>query len=506
MKRNNLSDLIEKGNKTFYDIPQTIRNQGKSMVDDILAALGAHGNTLMAFNQHLTELQILSNEISSVKKPIEQYGKQAQRYDFYRWAVALALCCLILLVVVLNILGLVLGSTGVHLRQHTDDDSVLAASGARLLMAGVGISFIFSWLFMLVVLVTFLVGGNIYTMGCRNWRNKEILLFLDNPRNLPEYLNISKLGMNFSISEVYNACEEGKSLYYSMHLDQFGFDFEVDKYVSKLNSIISGLSVNLTGVRLLSKKDKMRIFYLKNSHIAHINYTLMRTQLDKKVVQIDLLGYADRLSSAAQLQNDPSIRDKFEVEAMSIRELYNTTVRQQEADAQSMNASVAALSSISQTFKSTVDRALQSLSTTQTQIFTEGPLIVKNVTQCVVDQAINNLKQYLTWTKQTIITKVLSCLPLAVALDNVYTTVCVNTVDPWNAYWLCLGWCTVFLIPSAIFAVRTAKHFRPILRRPGDPFNTDNTFRIPKAKLRNPSVYANSNQNNGSNYNINLSQ
>lgn len=34
-----------------------------------------------------------------------------------------------------------------------------------------------------------------------------------------------------------------------------------------------------------------------------------------------------------------------------------------------------------------------------------------------------------------------------------------------NAFWFCLGWCTFFLIPSIIFAVKTSKYFRPIRKR-----------------------------------------
>lgn len=34
-----------------------------------------------------------------------------------------------------------------------------------------------------------------------------------------------------------------------------------------------------------------------------------------------------------------------------------------------------------------------------------------------------------------------------------------------NAFWFCLGWCTFFLIPSIVFAIKTSKYFRPIRKR-----------------------------------------
>ena len=40
--------------------------------------------------------------------------------------------------------------------------------------SGVGLAFLFSWLLVLLVFATFLVGGNIQTLVCRNWVNQEI--------------------------------------------------------------------------------------------------------------------------------------------------------------------------------------------------------------------------------------------------------------------------------------------------------------------------------------------
>lgn len=34
-----------------------------------------------------------------------------------------------------------------------------------------------------------------------------------------------------------------------------------------------------------------------------------------------------------------------------------------------------------------------------------------------------------------------------------------------NAFWFCLAWCTFFLLPSVVFAVKTSKYFHPIWKR-----------------------------------------
>lgn len=39
---------------------------------------------------------------------------------------------------------------------------------------GVGFSFIFSWLLMLLVLITFVLGGNTYMIVCESWRSQQL--------------------------------------------------------------------------------------------------------------------------------------------------------------------------------------------------------------------------------------------------------------------------------------------------------------------------------------------
>lgn len=34
-----------------------------------------------------------------------------------------------------------------------------------------------------------------------------------------------------------------------------------------------------------------------------------------------------------------------------------------------------------------------------------------------------------------------------------------------NTFWFCLAWCTFFLVPSIIFAIKTSKYFHPIWKR-----------------------------------------
>lgn len=56
------------------------------------------------------------------------------RVHFFRWGVCLALCCVVLLVVVCNLLGLVLGPVGLKPKADPANRSCTADCGGTFLM------------------------------------------------------------------------------------------------------------------------------------------------------------------------------------------------------------------------------------------------------------------------------------------------------------------------------------------------------------------------------------
>ena len=81
----------------------------------------------------------------------------------------IGLSCVLLLVVLLNYLGLMFGACGE--RAYEDAGACNKGVGANFLMAGVGFTFIFSWLLMLLTTILFIVGGPTETEICRHLIN-----------------------------------------------------------------------------------------------------------------------------------------------------------------------------------------------------------------------------------------------------------------------------------------------------------------------------------------------
>lgn len=456
-----LQGQIEKGKETFKNVPQMAINETSSAVQSIKAALDGIQPELDRLP--FPSLSSATATITTIQLELRKQGPEVQRYDYIRWNVSIVLCCMILLIVLLNFLGLAFGIGGVWSRQDPGKPNCPSSSGANLLMASVGFSFLFSWLLILLVFVIFFVGGNVETIFCRNWKNQELFKFVDTPGNLPSNLDVTNaFGNKFNTSAVYNGCKAGQSLYTVLNLDQ---QFNLQKFldVSKLSAEFTAklglLSVDLSGVQLLSDEGRKKLQEFRD--VNKINDSFSSTELNKSPVQIDLLVLAAQLEKKASQQVDPLVKNNLTDEAQKLRDLQRDVVDLQLSDVAELNASLNALSFTRKDLQGHADQTLSSLDTVTSKLKT-GPLaITTKLSLCFIDKALASLQQYLDWGLK-MVAELLSCQSLIVSLDNIYTISCENVLNPWNAFWLSLGWCTLFLIPSIIFAVKTAKHFRAV--------------------------------------------
>lgn len=134
--------------------------------------------------------------------------------------------------------------------------------------------------------------------------------------------------------------------------------------------------------------------------------------------------------------------------------------------------------------------ALDKASNTQEFLERETPTIIKNETWAFLEQLLDFFETYISWAKSRLTEDVARCKPIAQSLDNVEVIGCDYLMDSVNAFWFSLGWCTLFLLPSIILAVRLAKFYRrmdiaDVYRN--DDFEmppTFNSYKIPRPSTR----------------------
>ncbi|XP_061436454.1 prominin-1-A-like [Lethenteron reissneri] len=158
--------------------------------------------------------------------------------------------------------------------------------------------------------------------------------------------------------------------------------------------------------------------------------------LNKGISEVDLLLFADELSEKAKHLSE-ALANALRGHAASIRWIHYNQVVLLNSSVSTLNKSLNSFQRTSLALQSAITEAIDKLDIAQS-------LINNNASEVII--GISN--------------KVGACKPLSNLVDSVDIIVCSYVMDSLNVFWFGLGWATVFLVPSIIFAMRLAKNYR----------------------------------------------
>ncbi|XP_005400701.1 PREDICTED: prominin-2 [Chinchilla lanigera] len=470
----NFSSMVQEENSTFHSLPFLVAMQTASMVQDVKKAVAQQPEGLRTLASSFPGSEAASHWSQALEKLEERsrpYLQDVQRYETYRWIVGCVLCSIALLVVVCNLLGLCLGILGLSAREDPSHWDAKGEAGARFLMVGVGFSFVFAAPLILLVFATFLVGGNVQTLVCRSWESGELYEFADTPGNLPPSMNLSHLlGLkkNVSLLLAYQQCKEGAALWKVLQLnDSYNLDehLDISQYAKKLQWDLQNFKVDIKDLDLLSPEAHQDLEALQKSGVESVSYHDFLVQIQKPVVKTDVEQLAQELAGLAQAQGNSALGRQLQEEARGLRNLSQEQVIPQQNLVVKLNRSVRALESSAPNLQRDTSAVLGNVTYLKAELPALTNHILQKASECFLTREMGYFSQYVAWVKEEVTQHIATCQPFSGALDNGHVILCDMMADPWNTFWFCLGWCTFFLIPSIIFAVKTAKYFRPIRKR-----------------------------------------
>ncbi|XP_029916793.1 prominin-2-like [Myripristis murdjan] len=470
--KSDVAGLAEQGESMLQGIPQACSEQLAPTTADLLLELDKTQETLMNTSQTFPSLQSFTEFVSQLRATVWHSEGPVYRYSYIRWAVAVACCFVILVIVLLLVAALSLGLPVLFnpTIYSSYPNTRLERTAVTLFQVSMILTCTFSWLCITLVFVTLFFGGNAYSLGCQSFTSGQLFSFLDKEESLFSSLNISQGSETTqpSMSALYQGCKEGHSMFYSMNMNQT-FDLEdflnTTKYLEGFRGATKDMRIKVSDMRLLPDEGRRGLQDFRQIGLENYDYDLVMLLLSKPVVKRNLSALAEELDEKAELPENAVIKIDLKQEAVETRSLHSLVI-QQMADAANMSASVMALKNISRTYKDNVDKALTSCNQTDAAMQAQIPYIVSNVSQCTLDKAERCLLRYLDWARGSILDGAMGCDWLSGSMDNVYTAVCLNVIDPWNAFWLCLGWCCVFLVPEIVLSIYVVKRLRVNLSKP----------------------------------------
>uniref|UniRef100_A0A8C8R8J7 Prominin-1-A-like n=1 Tax=Pelusios castaneus TaxID=367368 RepID=A0A8C8R8J7_9SAUR len=463
----NLNATLQQANETLNETPRKVEEQSRQVVSDAQSQLGEVRRKIGAVRNDIPVLDTLGNittKLDSLGGQAASYEPKVATYDGYRWIVGICLCCLVLLIVLCNVLGLALGAIGLQPTALPIERGCLSNSGGNFFMVGVGFSFLYSWLLMLLVLVTFLLGGNTQTLVCRPWHDRELLQFLETS-GLMAHFNLSEMlglkGGTVTLSGVYNDCQHDQPLWSALQLGQaVPLDdlLNISQYTSDIAAAFERLNISLAPITFLSPRQKQLLRDVAASGLQP-NFTSALQELERNVTQGDLLALAAQLE---KLANATDNRTRLELldEAVALRQISAEIEARFPPEMQTLNRSIQTLQATTPPVPGLVNDTLQRMEDTQTFLDTRAAEIIRNESQAFLQTLISYFDSYVAWANRTLTEEVGRCRPAAKSVDVAATIVCNYVVDSLNGFWFSLGWCTIFLLPSIILAVRLAKFYR----------------------------------------------
>ncbi|XP_030348233.1 prominin-1 isoform X2 [Strigops habroptila] len=472
-----LSSLVQKGYAAFNDTPDLVVNQTRnilSAVPYIKNVLESIGSNISTFTKTLPVQKILADltiYLTQSEAYVQDYFPVVEQYDFYRWLGCLILCCMVVLILIFYCLGLLCGTCGYDKHASPTTRGCISNTGGNFLMAGVGFSFLFSWVLMIVVVLTFVTGGNVEKLVCEPFEDKTLFKVLDTPYLLNQhwknYLSgilFKNPNINLTFEKVYSDCKENKGIYTSLHLEHlFNINefLNISMYTEDVALKIEHIQINLSKIILLDEIGKENLLNFSSSGIEGINFAAYLAEINKSVTKVGLLSFANDLEARADQLPKGALENALKGHANSIRMIHNQQVIPLEQAMSTLNQSIRLLKRTSSELMVKVKNVISAVNAAQLLINNNASLVIVQETKKYMDTIVGYFEQYIEWVKESIAMEVAACKPIANVIDTaVDIFLCSYITDSVNTFWFGLGGSSIFLIPAIIFAVKLSKYYR----------------------------------------------
>uniref|UniRef100_A0A8C4FFA8 Prominin 1a n=1 Tax=Dicentrarchus labrax TaxID=13489 RepID=A0A8C4FFA8_DICLA len=469
----NVNTQLEKMNDVLKTdlsaIVQRVSIQG--LVDGI-------GNNISSFSKVFPVQSCLSNFsifVNHVHAKIEDYYPEIDKMDFYRWIGCIALCCMVVLVLTFNYLGLLCGTLGYDKHASPTTRGCISNTGGTMLMAGVGFSFIFSWVLMGVVTTIFLAGGNMEKLVCEPFHTKEVFKVVDTPYLVnPEWKNFipgymyNDSNLELTAESLYSTCKKNKGIYSAMRLDKV---FNISSFLNTtftkdVVSQLDSVNIDLRGIILLEAEGKQNLLDFSEAGLSEINYADYLEEVNKGVTVVDLLSFARELESQTDLMPRGALHTALKGHVGTLRQIHSQQIIPMEQAMVILNLksrlrfSLKLLKKNSSSLQNKVLAVLDAIEAAQYLISQNATHLVKRETGKYTATIVGYFHQYIEWVKTSLAMEVAPCKPFSNMVDTSEILACSFFVDSMNTFWMGLGCSTLFLLPSIILAVKLAKYYR----------------------------------------------
>ncbi|XP_067928308.1 prominin-1-like [Watersipora subatra] len=462
----NITALVLEGKAQFNNISKIVEEESAPVISTIESTVdqfdGVISGALTSVNDMLKLFDTITNLTSFIKDldttPLAGTLTLGD-IEKYRYIGGVVLTCFILLILILQLVGALLGCIACCFLGDKDrlptKRTAVGSAGGILLMASVGLVFIFGALIMLLVWLTYLVGAPLQQIACANIKDTNYTVFkqlidggdpADGPYNTiigsQDGYTLGNMvfqdpAVPLTVSGLLTDCDANAPAWEALYISQF-FDLEAVldyKGTIDVDGEIDKISVDLSSLEIIDEDTSTQL-----------------TDMSDAITLLDFEGLEDGLGNST---------DKLTSHIDELNRIQAVELAAVEASQQQMLDDVVSLNASASKAPNQITTLISSLNSTQTVLQNNGVNIIKNESKIFANRVLRIADQFVSFVNTTILEELGRCKPVS----NFYQSVLVNTlcgsiVDSWNGVWFSLGWSLAFMVLGLIFSVKLAKHIR----------------------------------------------
>ena len=431
-------DEINDARQKADDVAQTISNELDNIQDEMDS---------IGFNGTVQDLQDVSDDI---KEPA----------DYTRYGMT-GIAILLLLIVLFSYLGLLFGCFCPQAKPGDGKYCCTRKVGATCLLAGVGFTFIFFWILMILLIALMLSGGLLHTELCRHLVDLDqspVMSIIDQLMNDTLY---DETGFYINISDIYSNCRDNEAFYTALNVEEtFNFDLDTMLDTSTIETAIENIrnqNITIDPISILTPEAEILLTSLADQvDSTKVEVEDAIAELRKEVTSEDLGQLADDLEDFNQGQNIPY----FDLLIVKLRGLNNVT---DDIDDQKQ-ITLDELTEVNKILSTNLTAITIGLGNGNATVNDDGEDIIESVidnTTYSVERLINDAVSIIN---ESVRYDIGQCVPVYNAYSIMVDSGCVELLYPVNGYWFALGWSLFFLIVGVIMSFKLATMYRKTYR------------------------------------------
>jgi prominin 1 len=484
--QNDIENKVLSGKAQFDSIEKEIEKSIDDIKPKVKLEIRALGEELDRQNADI-QAALREVDIGVIQKDIPLIDHHSQPFFEYRYYIGIGLSSLILLILLCFVFGLFYGMCGKRPGDLYGDECCNKGTGANCLVTGIYLTFLFSFVILVLTTAHFLIGATIEKVVCESLKSpqdSDLFQQVDQKYlqpTLSEILNNGRLSKeHYTAVELIESCHANQTIFSILKLERvynlsqlsnWRAHYGIGEFIENLKNKVQ--LDQLADIRLLSTETERDLRQLAETKISDMDFTRFMDLLEDQITKIDLRSFISKLRQLKEVwrfEGSTLLSTQIENQALWLEGM-NKVVADMKVTLRHLKSSVLSLQENSRFNQTSMRVAITGLidqaNSASSYLRSNGPNLVTDLTTQFAGEIVGLIDQYATRVNMKIKHEVGFCAPLSTSLNATVIALCNEIVDPWNGFWAAIGWCFLLYLPVILLGVPLISLYRKSEPYPG---------------------------------------